>query len=117
MDLPVASHQETGDNESANKHRTTTRRSTMNIKRIGIDLAKNSFSICAVDMNDKIVLERTLKRKDLLSVLANINPCLIAMEASSIAHHSSQELIKKGHDTRIIDPKFVIPYRTKLKET
>ena len=30
----------------------------MNIKRIGIDLAKNSFSLCAVDENDKIVLER-----------------------------------------------------------
>ena len=47
----------------------------MNIKRIGIDLAKNSFSICAFDENDKIVLERTLKRKDLLDFLSNINPC------------------------------------------
>lgn len=84
----------------------------MNIKRIGIDLAKNSFSLYAVDTDDKIVLERTLKRKDLLSFLANITPCVVAMEAGSGAHHWSRELITMGHDARIIDPKFVIPYRT-----
>jgi len=83
----------------------------MNIKRIGIDLAKNSFSICAVDTDDKIVLERTLKRKDLLAFLSNVKPCVMAMESGSGAHHWSRELIKMGHDARIIDPKFVIPYR------
>jgi len=84
----------------------------MNIKRIGIDLAKNSFSICAVDANDKIVRERTLKRKDLLAFFADIPPCMIAMESGSGAHHWSRTLIAMGHDARIIDPKFVIPYRT-----
>lgn len=81
------------------------------ITRIGVDLAKNVFSLCGVDPNDKIVLERTLKRKDLLAFLANIPPCLIAMEACSGAHHWSRQLLKMGHDPRIIDPKFVIPYR------
>lgn len=83
----------------------------MNIKRIGIDLAKNSFSICGVDEADKIVLEQTLKRKDLLVTLSNISPCLIAMESGSGAHHWCRQLMKMGHDARIIDPKFVIPYR------
>ena len=58
-----------------------------NIVRIGLDLAKNTFSLCAVGNHDKIVLERTLKRKDLLAVLTNISPCIIAMEAGSGAHH------------------------------
>lgn len=83
----------------------------MNIKRVGIDLAKNSFSICGVDDNDKIVLERTVKRKELLKTLANISPCLIAMESGSGAHHWCRELMKLGHEARIIDPKFVSPYR------
>ena len=83
----------------------------MNIKRIGIDLAKNSFSICGVDENDKIVLECTLKRKDLLKRLATINSCVITMESGSGAHHWCRELIKLGHTPRIIDPKFVAPYR------
>lgn len=47
-----------------------------NIVRIGIDLAKILFSLCGVDANDKIVLERTLKRKDLLPCLANLPPCM-----------------------------------------
>lgn len=84
----------------------------MNITRIGIDLAKNSFSICAVDANDKIVLERDLKRKDLLEFFANTKPCSVAMEAGSGAHHWARELIKLGHDARIMDPKFVTPYRS-----
>jgi len=81
------------------------------ITRIGIDLAKNVFSLCGVDPNDKIVLERTLKRKDLLSFLANLPACTVAMEACSGAHHWSRQLLTMGHTPRIIDPKFVIPYR------
>ncbi len=81
------------------------------ITRMGIDLAKNVFSLCGVDSNDKIVLERTVKRKDLLPLLGNLPACLIAMEACSGAHHWSRQLQKMGHNPRIIDPKFVIPYR------
>ncbi len=84
----------------------------MNITRVGIDLAKNSFSICAVDERGAIVVERTLRRGELLSCLANIPPSIVAMEAGSGAHHWARELIKLGHDARIIDPRFVAPYRT-----
>ena len=51
------------------------------IIRIAIDLAKNVFFLSSVDINDKIVLERTLKRKELLPFLADLPPCLIVMEA------------------------------------
>ena len=84
----------------------------MNITRIGIDLAKNTFSICGVDNHDKIVVERTLKRKELLGFFANTLPCFVAMEVGSGAHHWARELIKLGHEARIMDPKFVAPYRT-----
>ena len=87
------------------------RRSNINIIRIGIDLAKNTFSICGVDNHDKIVLEKTIKRKDLLSFFSNIKPCIIAMESGSGAHHWSRQLSTMGHTPKIIDPKFVIPYR------
>lgn len=83
----------------------------MNITRVGIDLAKNSFSICAVDVHGSIVLERTVKRCDLLPVMANIPSSIVAMEAGSGAHYWARELIKLGHDARIIDPRFVAPYR------
>ena len=38
----------------------------MNIRRLGIDLAKNSYSLCGVDADGHILLEKTLNRKELL---------------------------------------------------
>ncbi len=82
-----------------------------NIIRFGIDLAKNSFAICGVDENGKIQLRKTLKRKQLLEFFTNRPTALIAMEAGSGAHHWARELIRLGHEARIIDPRFVAPYR------
>lgn len=87
----------------------------MTFARFGIDLAKNTFSVCGVDVNDKILQERTLKRKELLSYFSNIPSCIVAMEAGSGAHHWARELIKLGHDARIMDPKLVTPYRSAVK--
>ena len=79
--------------------------------RIGIDLAKNTFSICGVDEHEQLVLERTLKRNDVLGFFVNLPPCMVAMEAGSGAHYWARELVKMGHDARIIDPRLVAPYR------
>jgi len=81
------------------------------VVRIGIDLAKNSFAICGVNDTGQVVLERTLKRAELLAFFANLPACLVAMEAGSGAHYWARELLKLGHDARIIDPALVAPYR------
>lgn len=83
----------------------------MNIKRLGIDLAKNTFFLCGVDDNDNIVLEKTLKRKDLLAFLSQVPPCIVGMEAGSGAHHWARAFSQLGHTPRIMAPKFVAPYR------
>ena len=41
----------------------------MSMIRIVIDLSKNVFAVCGVDGHEKIVLERSLKRKGLLNFL------------------------------------------------
>jgi transposase len=87
----------------------------MNSKRLGIDLAKNSFSLCGVDSNDHIVLEKTVKRNDLLPFVSQLTPCIVGMEAGSGAHHWARELAKLGHTPRIMAPKFVTPYRRQGK--
>lgn len=81
------------------------------IIRVGIDLAKNTYSLCGVDSAERIVLEQTLKRAELLRFFANLAPCNVAMEAGSGAHYWARELRKLGHDPRIIDPGLVAPYR------
>ena len=83
----------------------------MNIKRLGLDLAKHSFSLCVVDPHDHIVIEKTLKRKDLTRFMSTLTPCLIGMEAGSGAHHWARVFTQLGHTPRIMAPKFIAPYR------
>lgn len=83
----------------------------MNITTIGIDLAKNSFSLHGINERGIACLKKTVSRKKLLSTLANLPPCLVGMEACSGAHYWARELSKLSHDVRIMAPKFVVPYR------
>jgi transposase len=82
------------------------------IMRVGIDLSKNVFVICGVDSRERVTLKRTLKRNEVLSFFADLQRCLIGMEAGSGAHYWARELNKLGHDARIMDPRRVAPYRS-----
>jgi transposase len=82
----------------------------MNIKRVGIDLAKQVFQVHGVDYQDKVVLRKQLRRNQLLSFFATLPPCLIGMEACGGAHHWARELQKLGHTVKLIAPQFVKPY-------
>jgi transposase len=82
----------------------------MNIKRVGIDLAKQVFQVHGVDCQDRIVLRRQLRRNQFLGFFATVPPCLIGMEACGGAHHWARELQKQGHTVKLIAPQFVKPY-------
>jgi transposase len=82
----------------------------MNIKRVGIDLAKQVFQLHGVDCQDKVVLRRQLRRNQLLSFFATLPPCLIGMEACGGAHYWARELQKLGHTVKLMAPQFVKPY-------
>src|SRR5574339_374314 len=83
----------------------------MSVSAIGIDLAKNTFSLHGIDEHGKVFLKKTVSRNKLILTLANVPPCLIGMEACSGSHYWALEIGKLGHDVRIMAPKFVIPYR------
>jgi len=83
----------------------------MNVTTVGIDLAKNVFSVHGVGKEGKVLLKRSVGRADLLPMFAQMSPCLVGMEACSGAHHFARELRKLGHDARIMAPRFVAPYR------
>lgn len=82
----------------------------MNIKRIGIDLAKTVFQLHGVDDHEKPVLRKKLKREQMLPYFGNLPPCLIGMEACGGAHYWARELQKYGHTVKLIAPQFVKPY-------
>jgi transposase len=82
----------------------------MNIKRIGIDLAKLVFQLHGVDHQGKPVLRKQLRRNQMLGYFAKLSPCLIGMEACSSSHYWARELQKLGHSVKLMAPQFVKPY-------
>ena len=83
----------------------------MDVTTIGIDLAKNTFSVHGIDAHGKTVLRKTVSRAKLLPLLAQQPVALIGMEACSGAHHWARQLADLGHRVGIMAPKFVVPYR------
>ena len=82
----------------------------MKITTIGIDLAKTVFQVHGVDERGKTVLRKQLKRKDVVNFFANLEPCLIGMEACGSAHYWARKLSEPGHTVRLMAPQFVKPY-------
>jgi len=82
----------------------------MNVKRIGIDLAKQVFQLHGVDYNEKVVLKKQLTRTKMLAYFQSLPPCLIGMEACGSAHYWARELQKLGHTVKLMAPQFVKPY-------
>ena len=83
----------------------------MKVTTVGLELAKNVFQLYAVDKKGKCVFNKRLKRKSRLPFFANLEPCLVGMEATGSAHHWARELIRLGHTVRLMGPQFVKPYR------
>ena len=82
----------------------------MNATTIGLDIAKQVFQVHGVDQSGKTVLRKQLKRAKVLAFFANLPPALIGIEACAGAHYWARELIKQGHEVRLIAPQFVKPY-------
>lgn len=85
------------------------------ITTVGIDLAKRVFAVHGVDGSGRVVLRRTLRREQLLEVMAGLPPCFVGMEAGSGAHEWARQLQTLGHTPRLIAAKFVAPYRRRGK--
>lgn len=82
----------------------------MNIKRIGLDLAKNIFQIHAVDHHERTLFSKALPRNEMMTFFTQLSPCLIGIEACGSSHYWARELTRMGHTVRIIPPKWVKPY-------
>lgn len=87
----------------------------MDIKTLGIDIGKNKFHLHGVNTNGKIVLRKQLTRQKLYELMANLNPCLVGMEACGGAHHLARTFRDLGHDVRLMAIQHVKPYTKAYK--
>ncbi|HOY80301.1 MAG TPA: IS110 family transposase [Hyphomonadaceae bacterium] len=82
----------------------------MEISTIGLDLAKNIFQVHGINSLGEPVVRKALRRSQMLPFFAKIQPCLVGIEACGTSHHWARELIKLGHDVRLMPPAYVKPY-------
>jgi transposase len=80
------------------------------VTTIGIDLAKNVFQVHGADARGKAVVKKALKRAQVVPYFANLQPCLIGMEACGSAHYWARKLEALGHTVKLMAPQFVKPY-------
>ena len=82
----------------------------MQITTIGLDLAKRVFHVHGVDATGRIVVRRSLRRAQMLPFFARLPSCLVGMEACGTSQYWARELIKLGHEVRLMPPAYVKPY-------
>lgn len=82
----------------------------MKLSIVGIDLAKSVFAIHGLDEEEHVVVKRTLRRNQVLAFFEKLKPCLIGMEACASAHYWGRELMRLGHQVRLMPAAYVKAY-------
>lgn len=82
------------------------------ITTLGVDLAKQVFSVCEVDGSGRVVRRQDLRRDAFAAWLGQVPAgAVVAMEACSGAHHWARRCVEYGLQPRIMAAQFVSPFR------
>ena len=85
------------------------------VRIIGIDLAKRSFQLHGAAADGSVVFRKTLSREKLVPFLAGQPVCVVAMAACGGAQHWGREVLKLGHEVRLVPPVYVKPFVKRQK--
>ena len=85
------------------------------VRTIGLDIAKSVFQVHGIDAAGEVVFRRRLTRVRVVPFFAKLAGCLVGMEACATSHYWARELIKLGHDVRLMPPSYVKPYVKRQK--
>lgn len=79
---------------------------------IGIDLAKTKFHVAALDKENKVVMKRSINRKDFIEKLGIMfaPSQIFTFEACAGCHNICQILTEAGHKVIALEPKDVKAY-------
>jgi transposase len=85
------------------------------VSTIGLDVAKQVFHAHGADAAGATVFSRRITRQKLIAFFASQPRCTVAMEACAGSHHWGRELMKLGHEVRLIPPAYVKPFVKRQK--
>jgi transposase len=75
-----------------------------------IDIAKSVLQVAQADAAGRPVMNRQLRRGQVLAFFAKQSPAVIGMEACGSAHYWARELMALGHEPKLIPAQYVKPY-------
>jgi len=82
----------------------------MELNVVAIDIAKKVFQLHWVDPETGVIERLKLKRAQVLLWFVNRSPSMVLMEACGGAHEWGRQLMKLGHDVRLLPAKMVRPF-------
>jgi len=82
----------------------------MNVTTVGLDLAKNVFQVHGIDSTGKVIVAKTLRRRQMMPFFSKLEPCLIGIEACGTSHFWAREIAALGHQVKLMPPIYVKPY-------
>jgi transposase len=82
----------------------------MQVIRFGVDLAKSVFQVHGVDATGAVVVQRQLRREQMLRFFRSQPPALVGLEACGSAHHWARELAALGHQVKLMPAAYVKAY-------
>lgn len=88
----------------------------MNIKVVGIDLAKNVFQICVLGDDNSVIKNRKVSRDKLLHEVRQFPPnTLIAMEACLSSNYWGETIQNMGYQVKLLPAQHVKPMARRQK--
>jgi transposase len=78
--------------------------------RIGIDTSKSVFVLHGVNAAEQPVLQKKLRRRQVIPFFAEMPATQIGIEACGASHYWARELMALGHQVRLLPPQYVKPY-------
>lgn len=82
---------------------------------IGVDLAKAVFQVHGASMTGEPKFRKKLPRQSFSIFMAQHPPALVVMEACGSAHYWAREMIRLGHEVKLIAPRYVKPFIKRQK--
>lgn len=82
---------------------------------IGVDLAKNVIQLHAASMTGQPKYRKRLSRQSFSKFMAEHPPAMVVMEACGSAHYWAREMIRLGHEVKLIAGQYVKPFVKRQK--
>ena len=82
---------------------------------IGVDLAKAVFQLHGALMTGEVLFRKKLSRQGFAKFMTEQRPSVVVMEACGSAHYWAREMVRLGHEVKLIAAQYVKPFVKRQK--